>query len=205
MNWRLGFLLWVLASASAAAAPVSDTSQTPQANALQQMASWQLPQGKLLFTQQKWIRGLKRPLKSQGYLQLSPQSLDWVTEQPVQSAVRLDKQGVQQQLAGTFQLQAGTELIGHLMLAVLQQDQAFLQQYFSLQPVQSSAGQEPSAQAQAGQCVQLVPLQAPLTNFYRHIVLCGEGSLSRIELIELAGNRSEILLTAAPDRAKTAL
>ncbi len=69
--------------------------------------------------------------------------------------------------------------------------QAFLQQYFSLQPLPE----------QSGECVQLTPLQAPLTNFYRHIVLCGQMSLSRIELTELAGNRSEILLTAVSIKA----
>lgn len=190
MNWRLGFWCWMLAATSFAVI-AADTAQAQQTAALQQMAQWQLPQGKLLFTQQKWIRGLQRPLKSQGYLQLEAQSLDWVTEQPVQSAVRLDKQGVQQQLAGTYQPQAGTELIGRLMLAVLQQDQAFLQQYFSLQPLPE----------QSGECVQLTPLQAPLSNFYRHIVLCGQMSLSRIELTELAGNRSEILLTAVSIKA----
>lgn len=183
MNWRFGWLFWIFIPGGAVA---SDTAQQQQTVALQQIAQWQLPQGKLLFSQQKWIRGLQRPLKSQGYLQLAANSLDWVTEQPVPSAVRLDQQGVQQQLAGTYQLQVGTELIGRLMLAVLQQDQTFLQQYFSLQPLPLNNSE----------CVQLMPLQAPLTKFYRHIVLCGQTSLSRIELTELAGNRSEILLTA---------
>lgn len=193
-------LVWPSAALLAAPAAKPDAASIEQVSASQTAAldlltKWQLPQGKLTFSQQKWIRGLQRPLKSQGYLQFNTDTLEWVTEYPVKSAVLLDKQGVRQQMGGAYQLQAGTELIGQLMLAVLQQDQLFLKQYFNLQALNTSA--EP--------CVRLVPRQAPLTNFYQHIVLCGVSRLQRAELLELGGNRSEILISAAPEQSQSVL
>lgn len=167
---------------------LAQTSPQPALTAQAQLALWQLPLGRFEFQQQKWIRGLKRPLQSSGYLQLAQDSLQWVTEKPVQQQVLLNKQGVQQQLGTELKLQPGSELIGQLMLAVMQQDLAFLQQHFVLQTAEDA-------------CVQLQPLKAPLTGFYRYIALCGKERLQQIELLELSGNRSEIKLSP-PQAAK---
>lgn len=161
---------------------LAQTSQQQALTAQAQLALWQLPAGRFEFQQQKWIRGLKRPLQSSGYLQLAQDSLQWVTEKPVQQQVLLNRQGVQQQLGTELKLQPGSELIGQLMLAVMQQDLAFLQQHFVLKTAEDS-------------CVQPQPLKAPLTGFYRYIALCGKERLQQIELLELSGNRSEIKLS----------
>lgn len=157
-------------------------AQAEQPTAEAQLASWQLPTGRLEFQQQKWIRGLTRPLQSSGYLLLEQDSLQWVTEKPLQQQVLLNRQGVQQQRGTELTLQPGSELIGQLMLAVMQQDVVFLQQHFALQQTADS-------------CVQLQPLKQPLTSFYRYIALCGGAQLQQIELLELSGNRSEITLS----------
>lgn len=160
--------------------PIAAQPTSPPAEQL--LLLWQVQQGQLNFQQQKWIRGLQRPLQSSGFLQLEPQRLLWVTEKPIQQQVVLDKLGVQQQLAGELKLQPGTELIGTLMLAVMQQDIAFLQQHFAFESA-------------AEHCVRLIPRQKPLTAFYQHIELCGAIELQQITLLELSGNRSEIVLS----------
>lgn len=180
-----GLHLWP-AIATAGDTAVRNTSTTaitePAVSAAAQLAQWQLPPGRFYFQQQKWIRGLKKPLQSSGYLQLEAKRLLWITEKPVQQQIVLDNSGVQQQLDGALKLQPGSELIGSLMLAVMQQDIVFLQQHFVLQ-------------AMPDHCVQLQPLKKPLTAFYRHIALCGADKLQQITLLEISGNRSELQLS----------
>lgn len=176
-------LLWsAVAVASDTAIKTNAATAAPAVSAAVQLAQWQMPQGRFYFQQQKWIRGLKKPLQSSGYLQLETNRLLWVTEKPVQQQIVLDNSGVQQQLDGALKLQPGSELIGSLMLAVMQQDIAFLQQHFVLQQMPEH-------------CVQLQPLKKPLTDFYRHITLCGADKLQQITLVEISGNRSDILLS----------
>lgn len=139
---------------------------------------WTLAPGHYPFVQQKWIKGLQRPLRSSGYLALHEQSLEWVTEKPVLQKVHLDAHGVTLQHQ---QVQAGSELIGQLMLAVVKHDTQFLAKHFRM------------SQPQAG-CLTLQPNAAPLNQFYQQIQLCGETKLQQIELIELQGNRSLIQL-----------
>lgn len=170
-------------TANASTAKTSTAAITaPAVSAPAQLAKWQMLQGRFYFQQQKWIRGLKKPLQSSGYLQLETKRLLWITEKPVQQQIVLDNSGVQQQLDGALKLQPGTELIGSLMLAVMQQDIAFLQQHFVLQHMPEH-------------CVQLQPLKKPLTDFYRHITLCGADKLQQITLLEISGNRSDIQLS----------
>lgn len=170
-------------TANASTAKTSSAAITaPAVSASAQLLQWQMPQGRFYFQQQKWIRGLKKPLQSSGYLQLETKRLLWITEKPVQQQIVLDNSGVQQQLDGTLKLQPGTELIGSLMLAVMQQDIAFLQQHFVLQHMPEH-------------CVELQPLKKPLTDFYRHITLCGTDKLQHITLLEISGNRSDIQLS----------
>lgn len=139
---------------------------------------WTLAPGHYPFIQQKWIKGLQRPLRSSGYLVLNEQSLDWVTEKPVMQKVHLDANGVTLQHQ---QVQPGSELVGQLMLAVVQHDSQFLAKHFRISP------------SQVG-CLTLEPNSAPLNQFYQQIQLCGETRLQQIELLELNGNRSLIQL-----------
>ncbi|TXH94995.1 MAG: outer membrane lipoprotein carrier protein LolA [Rheinheimera sp.] len=153
-------------------------SHQVDANETTLLNRWTLAPGHYPFVQQKWIKGLQRPLRSSGYLALNEQSLEWVTEKPVLQKVHLDAHGVTLQHQ---QVQAGSELIGQLMLAVVQHDTSFLAKHFSISKLQAG-------------CLKMQPKAAPLNKFYQQIQLCGETKLEQIELIEVKGNRSLIQL-----------
>lgn len=166
LNWIGGFMFAIFASTNVVATESALISR------------WTLAPGHYPFVQQKWIKGLQRPLRSSGYLELATNGLDWVTEKPVLQKVHLDAQGVTLQ---NQPIQAGSELIGQLMLAVVQHDTQFLAQHFTIS-------------TPTERCMTLNPKAAPLNQFYQQIQLCGEQKLEQIELIELKGNRSLIQL-----------
>lgn len=148
---------------------------------LEQWADWS---ERVEFTQHKQIKGLSRPLLSQGYMQLSKDQLLWHTQKPVDQQVLVEATGVSQWNSGQFKAVAGTEMIGQLMLAVVQKNTSFLLQYFD-----AKAG-EPS-------CIELTPNQAPVNQFFSQIMLCGQQQLESIQLIETGGNQTLIRLVQA--------
>ena len=76
---------------------------------------------------------------------------------------------------------AGSEFVGQLMLAVLQQDIDFITQQFGIQQADNH-------------CSLLRPVEAPLNQFFSQIELCGETQLSSLTLQETNGNTTQITL-----------
>ena len=147
----------------------------------EQLKKWSDWSERVEFTQHKQIKGLSRPLVSQGYMQLSNDQLLWHTQKPVDQQVLVEAGGVSQWRAGEFKAVAGTEMIGQLMLAVVQKNTSFLLQYFD---------------AKTGQpdCIELIPNQAPVNQFFSQIILCGQQQLQSIQLNEISGSQTLIRL-----------
>lgn len=136
----------------------------------------------LRFRQEKHLQGMPRPLVSRGYLELSSASLLWVTEQPVEQKIQISEQGVQEFSGQQYQQVEGTKLIGQLLLALLNRDLDYLEQYFSLSAKEN--------------CVALTPLAKPLATLYSQIEVCGEAQIEQVKLYEEGGNTTDIRLQA---------
>ncbi|HEX5792892.1 MAG TPA: outer membrane lipoprotein carrier protein LolA [Rheinheimera sp.] len=160
-------LLWLCAVANAA----TGDSLLP----------WQPLQGRVAFSQVKTIQGLPVPLRSSGYLDLSAQQMLWHTTTPLDSKLLITAAGVSQWQQQEYIAVAGSEFVGQLMLAVLQQDLDFMQQQFQLQRGDNH-------------CTLLQPKQAPLDQLFEQIALCGEQQLSSLTLREKNGNSTQISL-----------
>ncbi len=143
-------------------------------------------QGQLGFVQQKTVQGLPVPLRSSGYLQFNTDHLLWHTTTPVDTRLLISPAGVSQWQQQQYVAVAGSEFVGQLLLAVLQQQQEFILAHFQL-----TAGQD--------NCLLLQPLQPPLDQLFRQIELCGQHSLEHLILTELNGNYTQISLQPAAD------
>lgn len=137
--------------------------------------------GKLDFHQSKQLQGLPVALQSSGYLLLQEDNLLWHTTAPVDSQLMISSGGVSQWQEQQFIAVAGSEFVGQLMLAVLQQQHQFIAEHFTIN-------------AQQDGCIALQPIQAPLNTLFRQISLCGDHSLQRIQLLEMNGNQTDIRL-----------
>lgn len=146
---------------------------------------WQPLQGRISFSQLKQLQGLPVPLNSSGYLEITPEQMLWHTTAPVDSKLLISASGVSQWQQQEYVAVAGSEFVGQLMLAVLQQDNAFIAEQFSV------------AKAEAP-CLALTPRQAPLDQLFRQILLCGSAQLSQLKLEELNGNTTSINLQPEP-------
>ena len=138
-------------------------------------------EGRIQFSQRKQLQGLPVALQSSGYIELQQNELLWHTKVPVDSQLKITAAGVSQWQNRQYQAVAGSEFVGQLMLAVLQQQQAFIAEYFSLSET-------------SVECVQLQPSQAPLNTLFGRIELCGKQQLQQISLYELNGNQTDIYL-----------
>lgn len=138
-------------------------------------------QGKLDFIQSKQIQGLPVPLVSQGYLLLQQDDLLWHTTSPLESKLLISAAGVSEWQQEQYVAVAGSEFVGQLMLAVLQQQESFITGHFAISAAEAD-------------CLLLSPLQAPLTSLFRQITLCGDTSLQQIRLEETNGNTTDIRL-----------
>ncbi|WP_445768664.1 outer membrane lipoprotein carrier protein LolA [Rheinheimera sp.] len=136
-------------------------------------------QGQLNFSQSKQLQGLPVALKSSGYIQLQAGQLLWHTTAPVDSKLLVSPAGVSQWQQQQYVAVAGSEFVGQLMLAVLQQQHQFIQAHFALSDADNH-------------CQLLQPLQAPLSNLFVQIRLCGETTLQQIVLQESNGNSTTI-------------
>jgi hypothetical protein len=158
-------------------------SQSVLANG--QMLQWPPLQGKTGFTQLKSLQGLPVPLRSSGTIELQEAELLWHTTAPVEQKLKISAAGVSQWQQQDYVALAGSEFVGQLMLAVLHQDLAFIQQHFSLQ-------------GGIAHCTLLQPRQAPLNQLFRQIELCGEQQLQQLTLQEVNGNKTVIALHPEP-------
>lgn len=133
------------------------------------------------FTQTKHIQGLPRPMVSQGYVELTQDRLEWVTEAPIVNRLVVTQQGVYETENEAEQHISGSETVGQLLLALLNQDYEYLQRFFSVTPLNTK-------------CLQLTPEREPLRSLYRTIEACGAERLESVELVETQGNRTSIQL-----------
>ena len=151
----------------------------PQATAGQTLLRFKPLQGQLNFNQSKQLQGLPVALKSSGYIQLEAGQLLWHTTAPVDSKLLVSPAGVSQWQQQQYVAVAGSEFVGQLMLAVLQQQHQFINAHFALSDADND-------------CQMLHPLQAPLSNLFVQIRLCGETTLQQIVLQESNGNSTTI-------------
>ena len=149
------------------------------ASACQPQLRFKPLQGQLNFTQSKHLQGLPVALQSSGYILLNAEQLLWHTTAPVDSKLLVSAAGVSQWQQQQYVAVSGSEFVGQLMLAVLQQQQPFINAHFAL----SNADNH---------CQVLRPLQAPLSNLFVQIRLCGETTLQQIVLQESNGNSTTI-------------
>src|SRR5690554_4968134 len=112
------------------------------------------------FTQTKHIAGLPRPMVSQGHVALTQDRLEWVTQVPVFNRIIVTQQGVYETEGQDEQHISGSETVGQLLLALLNQDYDYLQRFFRVEPLNT-------------QCLQLIPDREPLSSLYRTIEACG--------------------------------
>jgi hypothetical protein len=141
-------------------------------------------QGQLDFVQLKTVQGLPVPLRSSGYLQISTDRLLWHTTTPVDTKLLISPAGVSQWQQQQYVAVAGSEFVGQLLLAVLQQQQEFILAHFQLATGQNN-------------CLLLQPLQPPLNQLFSQIELCGQQTLQQLTLTELNGNHTDISLQPA--------
>jgi len=154
--------------------------------ASQPLLRWQPVLGKTAFEQVKTIQGLPMPIKSAGYLDISSTEMLWHTTTPVDNMLRITPAGVSQWQQGNYVDLAGSAFVGQLMLAVMRQDQSFIQQYFHLT-------------ATSEDCTLLQPSQAPLNGIFRDITLCGAELLNQLKITELNGSNTLITLSPSAD------
>ena len=133
------------------------------------------------FTQTKYIEGLPRPMVSRGQISLTKDRLEWVTQEPVLNRIIVTREGVYEAAGQDALPIEGSETVGQLLLALLNQDYDYLQRFFSIEPLNI-------------QCLQLTPDREPLSSLYRIIEACGTTRLETVELVEAQGNRTAIQL-----------
>jgi len=150
------------------------------------------PVQKGTFTQQKQIKGFKRPLKSNGiYTVTKGQGILWNTLSPFPSelTVKADEISSKQGTTEVFRLDAKTEptvrVITHLLFSLLAGDLEGLESYFT-------ATGKVSAE---GWTIVLVPKVDTLKKTFTRISLEGDTSVRSVRLFEFSGDETNIALT----------
>lgn len=136
------------------------------------------------FVQEKFLRGLARPLRSEGRFVLARgHGLLWNLQQPLQREYRITGQGVALMQDGQWQLQGNQDAAARqsrLFLAVLQGDQQGLREEFELQ-LQGTAEDWQ---------LTLLPRSLLLKQVFTRIEVSGGHHVNRIELLEATGDRT---------------
>lgn len=149
------------------------------------LEAWQALNGTFAFEQEKQLAGFSRPLRSRGELIIQSESLHWNTEHPVASSLKVDASGVHQLGEDGHQRIEGSAFVGQLLLAMLHQDFAFIDQHFT--------------PALRDECVDLTPREASMREYYQQISLCGDEQLERIEMRESSDSETKITLQQVID------
>lgn len=148
----------------------------------QQLASIDVLRGE--FVQEKHLRGLPRPLHSEGHFVLSrEQGLLWSLQRPLPRDYRITGQGVFLWQQGQWQTQGNQDAAARqsrLFLAVLRGDQQGLRNEFELQ-LQGSAD---------GWLLTLQPKSLLLQQIFQRIEVRGDRHVRSIELLETRGDRT---------------
>lgn len=171
------FRVFLLSIVLLVAAPSGRAEESPTAAylAAQQLS---LP-AQFDFQQQRFIRGLPRPLASSGELSITTDLIQWHTQQPVAQQLTISASGIIDVQQG--QAIRGGEVVASILLAVLSGNTQTLEQHFAM--------------TMNNDCAQLTPRAAALSQFIARIDTCGSPQLERVELHERNGNYSIITLT----------
>ncbi len=127
------------------------------------------------FEQQRSITGLPRPLLSSGKLTIATDEVVWHTQKPFEQQLIITADGIQSDDQTKLR---GSEVVGQLLLAVLQGDAQAIAANFAVQLKDS--------------CLVLTPKLAQLQQFVESIKSCGGEQIERIRLVEQQGNESNI-------------
>lgn len=127
------------------------------------------------FEQQRTITGLPRPLLSSGKLTIAADKVVWHTQEPLDQQLVITAEGIQNDDQTKLR---GSEVIGQLLLAVLQGNAQTIAANFAVQ-LQDT-------------CLVLTPKLSQLQQFVQRIESCGGEQIERIRLIEQQGNQSDI-------------
>lgn len=143
------------------------------------------------FMQEKHLRALVQPLVSKGQFVLSREfGLLWFLRSPLQQDYRIDATGIARRSPQGWQLQPGQDVAGQqsrLFLAVLKGDHSGLAQDFDLQLQGSSTAWK----------LQLLPRSLLLKQIFSAIQIQGGALVERIELQEVQGDRTVLLMPAS--------
>lgn len=149
------------------------------------LQAWHALKGTFAFEQEKTLPGFSRPLRSAGEVIIEDDALHWNTQKPVASSMQIDAAGVHQLHDGEPARIEGSGFVGKLLLAMVQQDYAFISDHFTT--------------ALDANCIQLTPREASMRDYYQQIALCGEAQLQRIEMHEADGSETHIRLQEVID------
>lgn len=148
----------------------------------QQLANIAVLRGE--FVQEKHLRGLQLPLRSEGRFVLArEQGLLWSLQRPLQRDYRITVQGVSLWQQGQWQAQGNQDAAARqsrLFLAVLRGDEQELRDEFDLQ-LQGNAD---------GWLLTLQPKSLLLKQIFQRIEVRGDQHVRSIELLETQGDRT---------------
>jgi len=151
------------------------------------------------FSQNKNIKPLKRPFKSEGsFVYLPNKGLLWHTLKPVNSlklfandgVYKIDDQGV---------LHKEAQLDNDFFLALFAADEQKLAKFFTTELLKSDIDGKAS-------CLALTPIGSTMRSLFKKINLCiseviaGTKIPTKIELIEAKGNNTEIQLQLSSEK-----
>jgi hypothetical protein len=143
------------------------------------------------FIQEKHLRALPQPLTSKGQFVLSREfGLLWLLHSPLSQDYRIDATGIARRSSQGWQQQPGQDVAAQqsrLFLAVLKGDHSGLARDFDLH-LQGTA--------EAWQ-LQLQPRSLLLKQIFSVIQIEGGALVERIELQEVQGDRTRLLLPAS--------
>ncbi|QEI07634.1 outer membrane lipoprotein carrier protein LolA [Pigmentiphaga aceris] len=149
-----------------------------------QLSSVPLVHGK--FVQEKHLRGLPKPLLSQGRFVLErAHGMLWLMETPVKQDYRIVPAGIEQRTPEGWKpirQQAGMAQQSRLFTAVLQGDRSALERDFSLTLSTPASGWQ----------LDLVPKSALLKQIFTSIKITGTKYVERIEMSETQGDSTVV-------------
>lgn len=135
------------------------------------------------FVQEKYLRGLPRPLRSDGRFVLAREGLLWDLQQPLQRMYRISRQGVALWQDDQWLMQGNQDAAARqsrLFLSVLQGDQQGLREEFDLQ----------LSGVEQDWLLTLLPRSLLLKQVFQRIEVRGDQHVRSIELFESQGDRT---------------
>jgi len=177
----------LLAATSLLASPNARALDLDQLSA--QLAAAQVVHGG--FVQEKYLRGLPQPLRSEGHFVLErSHGLLWQLDTPIKQDYRIVPSGIDQRTSGGWRpirQQIGLAQQSRLFIALLQGDRTALERDFSL-TLQGSA--------RAWQ-LELMPRAGLLKQIFTTIRIAGGQYVERIELQEAQGDGTVLRMTGS--------